>query len=771
MIFLIVFIPIYSSSVYAVLQGSISSWNGIPGSEQEGYDYHYQSQFTPSEEVRLTWNYDLDRFKLNIGTAYSRSGSINDILSWSYDAANPRFTEDDKEGTLVLPAGDTYYLYAFPLGTTLITPTVTYESTAEEVLDEPVVCDWLNNPDSCSPEELDAVADSCVRQHTKQKDLIDVFDSDTVSVLATIITVLMALCTVISLIKTITAALLAAIGGSLDCKLSYAGLAICSALESLDESIQAIYGHALKQTICDFANCRCPLPAYANFPSNFACIAMAPLFAPHAWETACFPALIVNMRKTAQIYKVHNCCVEQACREGYDVKICQSMFDQAMCMEWEAGLLVGLYTGIISFVIQLVTEEIVDADLPYIVRAIIQVVAIPIAVIGLVQTVTRVVEEFDEPDCPDVFSGAGVIQRGGRDPWPEEELERGIATGIRLAENPIDYSSLIAIFTTETPATAVEEARLQLIRDMSATGLDLGTEFELLLNVLVSGELDFETGIPLGDLLNEASGQLTNAADLMSQAANLETAGDSAGASELRSRARQEYNDALVGLEAGTALREGLVGVADSVEVEAARKAAEETRAKEEAAKREKDAEADRKRDLANQEFGLAVGVILGFLSGYLNEWALGEISELCEESYESSDPSSTDTGDLYIDSPVTVDEDNFCMNYNNVFTGEVLAEVSQTGTSENPLFTYDYYYNIINCDQAAGTVPMRVWLNGTTIRSLNTSNVPFNAGPIEEAQSVESDRIYTDICVTMLGYLRWGDNGLLCVPIVSGSS
>jgi len=166
-----------------------------------------------------------------------------------------------------------------------------------------------------------------------------------------------------------------------------------------------------------------------------------------------------------------------------------------------------------------------------------------------------------------------------------------------------------------------------------------------------------------------------------------------------------------------------------------------------------------------------AVAAVWNFMMSYMDDWVYDQVEDMCREDYESSDfvfGEEEGLQDIVADVP-EIPGDDPCGLVNDEVTGNHHAEVSIVG--DDGIFRYDYDYHLKNCDQAFGPIRVTVWLRGVRQQDLNLTTIGYNTGKVQEYQSWESTFEYTEICVDMSGYPKWGTNGRLCLPIVKASS
>jgi len=72
----------------------------------------------------------------------------------------------------------------------------------------------------------------------------------------------------------------------------------------------------------------------------------------------CPVGILFNLRKLKTIYQTHNCCVQEACKQGISVESCDRQFSEATCMYWEGSIYKAFVNILISFAAEFIVEQI-----------------------------------------------------------------------------------------------------------------------------------------------------------------------------------------------------------------------------------------------------------------------------------------------------------------------------------------------------------------------------------------------------------------------------
>ncbi len=120
----------------------------------------------------------------------------------------------------------------------------------------------------------------------------------------------------------------------------------------------------------------------------------------------CPTAILFNLRKLKTIYDTYNCCVSEACTNGFSTQGCERMLSEATCMYWEGSVYLSLAKVLISVIASLLADLIVDlvGSIPGLACAmsIFDLVQLPSVVMGVINAFDWVSTTFTEPTCEDL---------------------------------------------------------------------------------------------------------------------------------------------------------------------------------------------------------------------------------------------------------------------------------------------------------------------------------------------------------------------------------
>jgi len=115
----------------------------------------------------------------------------------------------------------------------------------------------------------------------------------------------------------------------------------------------------------------------------------------------CPSAIIFNLRKLKTIYQVHNCCVEQACKNGMSTEVCEKQFSEASCMYWEGSIYKTLIKAIAVMLTKYISERVVavvlEGALTSCVLSLLELANIPSLIKSVTSTWNMLDITFDEP--------------------------------------------------------------------------------------------------------------------------------------------------------------------------------------------------------------------------------------------------------------------------------------------------------------------------------------------------------------------------------------
>ena len=126
----------------------------------------------------------------------------------------------------------------------------------------------------------------------------------------------------------------------------------------------------------------------------------------------CIPGILFQLRQLAEIYKIHDCCIEEACSNGVSVENCEREFSIAECMFWGKGALIGMVFSVLTnLIFDLIFESLITeyvSELPTYVGTIVSLGRGAFKISSLISAVKRMQNVFSEPDCKDF--GFGDVQ-------------------------------------------------------------------------------------------------------------------------------------------------------------------------------------------------------------------------------------------------------------------------------------------------------------------------------------------------------------------------
>jgi len=120
----------------------------------------------------------------------------------------------------------------------------------------------------------------------------------------------------------------------------------------------------------------------------------------------CLPGVLFNLRKLQTTYKVYNCCVEQACKNGVSTESCEQQFSEAQCMLVGTGaLFANIIRGLMSigtkFIHKLLWEEWIRENVPY-AGTIVSLGLAPFKIQSLLAAIETIQRGFTDPTCEDL---------------------------------------------------------------------------------------------------------------------------------------------------------------------------------------------------------------------------------------------------------------------------------------------------------------------------------------------------------------------------------
>lgn len=180
-----------------------------------------------------------------------------------------------------------------------------------------------------------------------------------------------------------------------------AGIALHAKVTAIDNPLS---GTLFMDLVHYLVTCQLPnVPNVCNLAGDYG-IPLGPLDNIYtAVGCLCLPGILFNMRKLQTIYKVYNCCVDEACESGTSTESCDSELDQSLCMFWGKGALINGLIGIIQgvavgFIMKYLFTEWTKS-VPPIVGAAINLAMAPMKFEQLMAAIEKIQKVFEEPDC------------------------------------------------------------------------------------------------------------------------------------------------------------------------------------------------------------------------------------------------------------------------------------------------------------------------------------------------------------------------------------
>ncbi|MCB9362430.1 hypothetical protein H6504_03260 [Candidatus Woesearchaeota archaeon] len=117
-------------------------------------------------------------------------------------------------------------------------------------------------------------------------------------------------------------------------------------------------------------------------------------------------AMVFHMRNLETMYKVHDCCIEQACANGLPTATCDAYLDEQLCMFWQ-GSIIGpmlqiLWNFASEFVVKYLSELGVHVSLPTCLKVALDLVSIPMTLMNVINSLDMLFNTPSDPDCSDL---------------------------------------------------------------------------------------------------------------------------------------------------------------------------------------------------------------------------------------------------------------------------------------------------------------------------------------------------------------------------------
>lgn len=261
---------------------------------------------------------------------------------------------------------------------------------------------------------------ACVEQHEQTSKYANKLDSEVISILENIVSILYMICTVFSAIDTVIDALGLALGMWPECCWDAAtgvGAAKCSAM-SIKFRVWSVKYIPI-QTICCLLNdglcglATCYGLGGANIQKITKIISLTGIRPKDSIyiSAACLSpvGILYNLRKLKTVYQVYDCCIQEACENGLSTDACEKQLDEATCMYYE-GSLYGIEAKVImaaaSVIIAMLIKELIkNAVLGMVLScayAILKLAQVPQVIAGVEESWKWVSKTFNEPTCKDL---------------------------------------------------------------------------------------------------------------------------------------------------------------------------------------------------------------------------------------------------------------------------------------------------------------------------------------------------------------------------------
>ena len=248
-------------------------------------------------------------------------------------------------------------------------------------------------------ENLDA-GQACIEKNKRTHSLVELLESDVISVLEKIAAILHAISAIWTAIKSVLAVVVAILLTNPYTKAK--GLALKAKIDDIDSKglmwvINNIVGCSWA-TWCKFKVAGQPvtLDPYWNIYLAIGCL--------------CPNAILFNMRKLKTIYQTYNCCVEESCTNGMSTVHCEKQLSEATCMYWGKGalaqVLLKLIAGLITFILaKFVIIPLLEKLMPDYAGIIVTIGWLPFEYNNLMEGLKWMQKAFNDPKCKDLDFG------------------------------------------------------------------------------------------------------------------------------------------------------------------------------------------------------------------------------------------------------------------------------------------------------------------------------------------------------------------------------
>jgi hypothetical protein len=166
-------------------------------------------------------------------------------------------------------------------------------------------------------------------------------------------------------------------------------------------------------TIHYLATCELPagLPTACNLkvpvPGTGQTIGVGPF--DNLWTAIgcwCLPGILFNLRKLETVYKVHNCCIQEACQNGISLEACEREFEKGVCMAVGKGAMISMIANILmGLASKLIADAMIEKfgeEVVLKIGTIISLATAPFRIQSLIASFEKISEAFDEPNCEDL---------------------------------------------------------------------------------------------------------------------------------------------------------------------------------------------------------------------------------------------------------------------------------------------------------------------------------------------------------------------------------
>lgn len=123
----------------------------------------------------------------------------------------------------------------------------------------------------------------------------------------------------------------------------------------------------------------------------------------------CLPAILSNMKQLQLIYKTHNCCVQQACNNGFSPEVCEQQFEETTCLYYGKGAviqgLLGIGLGILTRTLMpRFIEEKTGEQSPFF-GTIVSLARVALRIQSLISSFQKLQDTIQEQTCEDLNFG------------------------------------------------------------------------------------------------------------------------------------------------------------------------------------------------------------------------------------------------------------------------------------------------------------------------------------------------------------------------------